>query len=178
MHTATLNDSEIAERVAVLKRFRTLLEQQRLKFREYLTVLEKQEKSICDENTDAVLQHTELEESIIAEIFTIQKVIDPLEYMYTNICKNEHSDIPHLKTDLDDLQKRVLAQNKKNRELLRTHITGLRQQIASLKRPYAHKESIYAGTARTATILNNIHIHSANGISYFIFLGFCVTFAV
>jgi len=154
MHTATLNDSEIAERVAVLKRFRTLLEQQRLKFREYLTVLEKQEKSICDENTDAVLQHTELEESIIAEIFTIQKVIDPLEYMYTNICKNEHSDIPHLKTDLDDLQKRVLAQNKKNRELLQTHIIGLRQQIASLKRPYAHKESIYAGTARTATLVD------------------------
>ena len=154
MHTATLNDSEIAERVAVLKRFRTLLEQQRLKFREYLTVLEKQEKSICDENTDAVLQHTELEESIIAEIFTIQKVIDPLEYMYTNICKNEHSDIPHLKTDLDDLQKRVLAQNKKNRELLQTHIIGLRQQIASLKRPYAHKDSIYAGTARTATLVD------------------------
>ena len=154
MHTAKLNDSEIAERGAVLKRFRSLLEQQRLKFREYLTVLEKQEKSISDENTDAVLQHTELEESIIAEIFTIQKVIDPLEYMYTNICKNEHSDIPHLKTDLDDLQKRVLAQNKRNRELLQTHITGLRQQIASLKRPYAHKESIYASTARTAALVD------------------------
>lgn len=154
MHTAKLNDSEIAERVAVLKRFRSLLEQQRLKFREYLTVLEKQEKSISDENTDAVLQHTELEESIIAEIFTIQKVIDPLEYMYTNICKNEHSDIPHLKTDLDDLQKRVLAQNKRNRELLQTHTTGLRQQIASLKRPYAHKESIYASTARTAALVD------------------------
>ena len=154
MHTAKLNDSEIAERVAVLKRFRSLLEQQRLKFREYRTVLEKQEKSISDENTDAVLQHTELEESIIAEIFTIQKVIDPLEYMYTNICKNEHSDIPHLKTDLDDLQKRVLAQNKRNRELLQTHITGLRQQIASLKRPYAHKESIYASTARTAALVD------------------------
>ena len=55
MHTATLNDSEIAERVAVLKRFRSLLEQQRLKFREYLKVLEQQEKSISDENTDAVL---------------------------------------------------------------------------------------------------------------------------
>ena len=155
MHTAILNDSEIAERVAVLKRFRLLLEQQRLKFREYLMVLEKQEKSISDENADAVLQHAELEESIIAERFTIQKVIDPLEYMYTNICKNtEHTDIPHLKTDLDDLQKRVLAQNKKNRELLQTHIAGLRQQIASLKRPYAHKESIYAGTARTAALVD------------------------
>ena len=155
MHTATLNDSEIAERIAVLKRFRSLLEQQRLKFHEYLTVLEKQEKSISDENTDAVLQHTELEESIIAEIFTIQKVIDPLEYMYTAMCNaTTHTHIPRLKTDLDDLQKRVLAQNKKNRELLQTHLIGLRQQIASLKRPYAHKESIYAGTVRTATLVD------------------------
>lgn len=155
MYTATLNDSEIAERIAVLKRFRTLLEQQRLKFREYLTILEKQEKSISAENTDAVLQHTELEESIIAEIFTIQKVIDPLEYMYVNICKNTTDpDIPHLKTDLDNLQKRVLDQNRKNRELLQTHITGLRQQIASLKRPYAHKESIYAGAAGCAALVD------------------------
>ena len=130
MHTVILNDSEIAERVAVLKRFRTLLEEQRLKFREYLTVLEKQEK------TESILQHTELEESIIAEIFTIQKVIDPLEYLYTDICSDEtDSDIPHLKTDLDDLQQRVLDQNKKNRELLQTYVSGLRQQVAALKRP-------------------------------------------
>ena len=155
MHTVTLNDSEIAERVAVLKRFRTLLEEQRLKFREYLTVLEKQEKSISDENTESILQHTELEESIIAEIFTIQKVIDPLEYLYTDICSDEtDSDIPHLKTDLDDLQQRVLDQNKKNRELLQTYVSGLRQQVASLKRPYAHKESIYANTGRTPALVD------------------------
>lgn len=150
-----LNDSELAERIAVLKRFRTLLEQQRRKFREYLTVLEKQEESICDENTDAILRHTELEESIIAELFTIQKVIDPLEYMYANMCANTVDiDIPHLKTDLEDLQRKVLTQNKKNRDLLQAHITGLRQQIVALKRPYAHKESIYAETSRTAALID------------------------
>lgn len=155
MQTPLLNDSEIAERVAVLKRFRTLLEDQRLKFREYLAVLEQQEKSICDENTDSILQHTELEESIIAELFTIQKVIDPLEYMYANICADAvGSDIPHLKTDLEDLQQKVLAQNKKNRELLQSRITRLRQQIASVKHPYAHNESIYAETARTAALID------------------------
>lgn len=155
MQDIPLNDSEIAERVAVLKRFRTLLEEQRLKFREYLTVLEKQEKSITAEDTDSILQHTELEESIIAELFTIQKVIDPLEYMYANICAGAVGpDIPHLKTDLEDLQQKVLAQNKKNRELLQSHITGLRQQITALKRPYAHKESIYAETGRTAALID------------------------
>ena len=85
MHTRTLNEVEIAERVATLKRFRSLLEEQRLKFRRYLE---------------------------------------------------------------------VLAQNKKNRDLLQSHMTGLRQQIASLKRPYAHKESIFAEAGATAAFVD------------------------
>lgn len=155
MHTRTLNEVEIAERVATLKRFRSLLEEQRLKFRRYLEVLEKQEKSIADENAESILQHTELEESIIAEIFTIQKVLDPLEYMYTKAgFAPDAAAIPQLKTDLDNLQQQVLAQNKKNRDLLQSHMTGLRQQIASLKRPYAHKESIFAEAGATAAFVD------------------------
>ena len=37
-----LTQAELDERVAILKRFRTLLEKQREKFQEYLKVLEKQ----------------------------------------------------------------------------------------------------------------------------------------
>ena len=40
------SQKEIDERVAVLKRFKILLETQRNKFQEYLNVLEKQESSI------------------------------------------------------------------------------------------------------------------------------------
>lgn len=155
MHTSTLNEAEIAERVATLKRFRSLLEEQRLKFRRYLEVLEKQEKSIADENAESILQHTELGESIIAEIFTIQKVLDPLEYMYAKVgAAPEAAAIPQLKTDLNNLQQQVLVQNEKNRDLLQSHMAGLRQQIASLKRPYAHKESIFAETDATAAFVD------------------------
>ena len=38
-----LSNQELEERVAILKRLRFLLEQQRSKFKEYLTVLEKQQ---------------------------------------------------------------------------------------------------------------------------------------
>lgn len=150
-----LNDAEISKRVAVLKRLRALLEQQRRAFREYLTVLEKQETGITVENTDAVMQHTELEQSILDNIITIQKVIDPLEYMYSTFCnKTKDSDILHLKTDLNDLQKRVVEQNKKNCALLQTHMNGLRAQLLSLKRPYAHRESIYAGQTEAAALVD------------------------
>ncbi|MBR7064567.1 MAG: flagellar biosynthesis protein FlgN, partial [Treponema sp.] len=57
-----LTQQEFEERVAILKRFRTLLEQQRNKFREYLNVLEKHQESILEENTEALVAHTELEQ--------------------------------------------------------------------------------------------------------------------
>ena len=155
MQTVVLTDGEIAERVAILKRFRSLLEQQRLKFREYLTVLEKQESSITESKTDSLAQHAELGEAIVAEIFTIQKVLDPLEYLYANVCdadSDEH--IPDLKNDLAVLQEQVIAQNKKNREILSTQMLGLRQQIASLKRPYLYRESIYAASADPARFVD------------------------
>ena len=41
-----ISQAELDERVAILRKFRALLEQQRKKFQEYLAVLEKQEHSI------------------------------------------------------------------------------------------------------------------------------------
>ncbi len=150
-----LTNSELAERVAILKRFRVLLKQQRSQFYEYLHVLEQQEKSIAEENTDAILKHTELEESIISNIFTMQKVIDPIEELYNNVCTTPlDTDVPQLKNELNSLQEEVLNQNKKNRELLHNHMAGLRQKLADLKRPYAQNESIYAQDAHHAEIID------------------------
>ena len=151
-----LTDSELAERVAVLKRFRSLLQQQRAQFYEYLSVLEKQEHSITAEESEAIVAHTKLGESIVANIFTIQKVIDPLEYMYQNLADSTAIDatIPKLKTELADLQQQVLIQNKKNSTLLESHVSGLRRQISELKQPYAKKESIYAESRNNAKFID------------------------
>ena len=82
MANAVLTEEQVAERVSILKRFKKLLDEQRAKFRDYLSVLEKQEKMISSGDVDAIVRHTELEQGIISEIYTIQKVIDPLENMY------------------------------------------------------------------------------------------------
>ena len=44
-----ITQKELDERVALLHRLKSLLEQQRSKFREYLNVLEKQQDSIAKE---------------------------------------------------------------------------------------------------------------------------------
>ena len=57
---AEISQEELNERIALLRRFRSLLEQQRGKFQEYLNVLEKQQDSITSENPENLLAHTEL----------------------------------------------------------------------------------------------------------------------
>lgn len=150
-----LTKEQLDERVAILKRFRQLLEQQRQKFRDYLAVLEKQAEMIGADNVDAMVQHAEIEQSIVSEIHTIQKVINPLEDMYrTAHPEITDTEIPKLKTDLEQLKKDVLVQNEKNRELLKSRMTMLRQQVVSLKNPYAKRSSVYASNGQTATIVD------------------------
>jgi flagellar biosynthesis/type III secretory pathway chaperone len=152
MHNQDLTQEQIDERKAILKRFRQLLEEQRRKFRDYLIVLEKQESMITSENVDAIVRHTEIEQSIVSELYTIQKVIDPLERMYLAAHpETTDAEIPRLKTDLEHLKKEVLVQNERNRELLKSHMQILRQKVVSIHNPYAKRQSVYAGDAQVAT---------------------------
>ena len=141
-----LTQEELNERVAILRRFRTLLEQQRGKFREYLTVLEKQQDSISNENTEALLAHTELEQQVVKNLMNLQKVIVPMKQMNHSAAPSTEQDkeINAIQNELTSLQKRVLAQNKINRDLLRVHLGQIKMQLAGLKNPYRNLKSVYA----------------------------------
>ena len=150
-----LSEQELNERVRILHKLRGLLEEQRTKFREYLNVLEKQEQSIADEDTEKLLAHTELEQRIIGGIGNLQKVIKPMEALY----KSSHgsysqTDIPILQADLAQLQSKILQQNEKNRNALRIHINTVRSKISTMKNPYAKTRSVYAQSAQTAAAVN------------------------
>lgn len=149
-----ISEQELEERVALLKKFRGLLQQQRDKFREYLTVLEKQENSIASENADALLAHTELEQQVVSNIMNLQKVIVPMSDLYKARGGDQREEsIASLQNDLSNLQNQVLAQNKKNRDLLRSHIDSIRTQIASFRNPYKNRRSIYAEKSVTASLV-------------------------
>lgn len=157
-----ISETELAARVALLKRFKELLQKQREKFRDYLGVLEKQAEVIKKEDTEALLVHTEIEQQIVANISSLQKVIQPIEEMYIKAGLDSEDDgfyqdkieIPTLKTDLAKLQQEVLEQNNKNRELLKTQMASLRQRIEGIKNPYRFNKSIYSSTENTASIIS------------------------
>lgn len=145
---AELTDEELNERIAILRRFRTLLEQQRSKFQEYLNVLEKQENAISAEDTNAIINHAELEQQVVAGIKNLQKVIVPMSEMYKSSAKNVNSEsdksVESIQNELEKLQGKVLEQNQKNRELLKKHLVQIRSQIENFKNPYRKNRSVYA----------------------------------
>ena len=155
---AELTNEEVEERIAVLKRLRFLLEEQRNKFKEYLTVLEKQQTSIDTEDSEALIKHSELEQQIVKNISNLQKVIIPMNKMYSTIngssAKTQNdSEIEKIQNELSDLQSKVLRQNEINRDLLRVHIENIKRQINNFKNPYKNNRSVYAQSQKVAQLV-------------------------
>jgi len=165
-----LSPDEITRRVAVLRRFKTLLTQQRDRFRSYLEMLDKQHEIIDSGSADDLLSHVELEEKIVADIFSIQKVIYPLEDMYHAVIGGyvpthgglsssglqSDDEVPSLKAALDDLKDQVVIRQSRNKELLSRRIAELRMEIKTMREnPYAAKShrSVY-GSSGTASLVD------------------------
>jgi len=150
----TISEEELAQRVAVVKRFKELLVQQRERFRTYLAVLEKQQLLIGYGNSDEIVAHVELEEQIVADIFSIQKVIDPLEVMYAAGDAADPylpaNDVPELKATLEDLKNQAVVRSGRNRDLLSSRMVDVDSEIQALKdNPFISKArfSLYQNAA-------------------------------
>jgi uncharacterized small protein (DUF1192 family) len=149
-----ISHAELSQRVAVIKRFKELLKAQRDRFRAYLTALDKQKDVIQNGTTDDLLRHVELEEKIVADIFSIQKVIDPLEEMYQSVKTKSpaksgsrlaekeagEEEVISLKKALDGLKAEAVVRSERNRELLAKRMAELRSEIKSLKNTYAGRK--------------------------------------
>jgi hypothetical protein len=151
---AEIAPEELVRRVAVLKRFRELLAQQRNRFRTYLEVLDKQKDVIERGSAEDLISHVEMEEKIVADIFSIQKVIDPLEDMYHAAYPGRDvEDVPGLKAALEELKTEAVVRSKRNRELLSRRMEEIRSEIKALRgNPYAARPSIYAGEGSASLI--------------------------
>jgi hypothetical protein len=145
MAASVIDEKELAQRVAILKRFRELLIRQRDRFRNYLTVLDKQQAVIGSGSANDVLAYVELEENIAADIFAMQKVIDPLELMYREAVPDfSADDVPAIKATLENLRKQSAAQSNHNRELISGRMDIIRREIKDIKsNPFVQAGSVY-----------------------------------
>jgi len=157
--TTGIDSAELAQRVAVLKRFKTLLSQQRDRFRSYLDLLDKQQNVIESGSAEDLLTYVEIEEKIVTDIFSIQKVIDPLEEMYftvvPQITGQSHDDVHGLKTSLEKLKSEAVIRSTKNKELLSKRMLELRSEIKALRNnPYATSGRNTPVNSNTASLVD------------------------
>lgn len=152
----SISREELDQRVAVLKRFRELLVSQREKFNSYLGLLERQKDDIEASNLDALVSHVEIEQTIVADIHTFQRVIDPLEDMYRSAYRVEEmpSDIPQIQYTIEELRKEVLSRNEENRSLLKQRMAMLRQELDGVRRPFRKTNSVYGGQGGVTTMID------------------------
>ncbi|MDR0495236.1 MAG: flagellar biosynthesis protein FlgN [Treponema sp.] len=153
--TEPIDEDELAQRVALLRRFRELLMQQRERFQGYLATLEKQQRVIESGSADELLAYVELEEQMVADIFSIQKVIDPLEEMYrAAVPLSSAGDVPSLKTTLESLKNQAVTRSAHNRELLSTRMAEIRAEIKGLRNnPFANlSRSMYQNSVTASLV--------------------------
>ena len=135
---------ELSQRIAVIKRFKELLKAQRERFMVYLDSLDKQKDVIQNGTADELIHHVELDEKIITDIFSIQKVIDPLEEMYHSTkpkaAEPEGNEVTGLKETLESLKYEAVIRSERNKDLLSKRMTDIRSEIKSLRsNPYTRR---------------------------------------
>jgi len=166
-----ISPGELSRRVAIVKRFKELLKAQRDRFNAYLNSLEKQKDAILGGTADDLVRHVELEEKIVSDIFSIQKVIDPLEKMYHSIRTDDtpfggimgrgskvpeaddREDIMSLKEALQGLKSEAIIRSNQNREFLAKRMAELRSDIKSLRsNSYSRRQSVFGNIAGASQI--------------------------
>jgi hypothetical protein len=157
MAASGLSPQEVSQRVVILKRFKELLKAQRDRFQAYLDVLDKSRDVIEQGTADDLIRHVELEEKIVADIYSIQKVIDPLEAMYKaarlespagSKPPRDGGGVPELKAALEGLKTEAVARAGRNKELLSKRMTELRSEIKNLRsNPYTKRRPGYSDAA-------------------------------
>jgi len=137
--------------MAVVKRLKELLAQQSERFRSYLSVLDKQRLAIDTGSAEQIAAHVEIEEQLIADIFSIQKAIDPLEVMYNAMGPYlPANDVSDLKNALENLKTRAALKSGQNRDLLSGRMDTINTEIQVLKNnPFLSKarNSMYQNAA-------------------------------
>ena len=125
--------SESDRNAAIVRRLRDMLTRQRERFQSYLAILEQEERDIQSGDAEKLLTHVELEQSVIADIFTLRKVIAPLQELYQAAYPEPEQTIPPLSRTLEKMGTQVIERNARNKALLKRSMEELRQEIGSLR---------------------------------------------
>lgn len=131
----SFTSSETAHRIAVIRRLKSLLEEQRDKFGEYLELLERESQAISRRDTAVLMGQVEHERRVVQAIVSFNRIIGPIQEVYLSLYPERNNDIESLKAAVDRMRDDVVKKNEANRVLLRARMNELKDRVESLKSP-------------------------------------------
>lgn len=123
------------ERVAVLKRLRSMLERQRTRFQRYLSLLELQQAAINDGDLGALDDRLAAERELLEDLKAVHRVIVPLRDLIHSRGIEITADVAQLDASVEKLRVRVTEHHTRNRELLSKATRELSERIDSIDLP-------------------------------------------
>lgn len=128
-------DRELDERIALLRRYRRMLELQRERLQVYMELLDTREAAVKAGDYSGLEEYTAREQQVVKGIVSVQQCIEPLAIMYKSAVPEGSPDVEELRDRLEHLRQKVLERNEESRAILKTHAEELRTQIAGLSFP-------------------------------------------
>lgn len=135
---------DLDQRVAVLRRYRKMLDLQKDKLSSYLEVVDSREAALQSGTFEDFETYTVLEQEAVKGIQTVQRCLEPLKQLYLELHPEGSPDIANLEARLERLRQEVLIRNEESRSALRTYAGSLRMELAKLRANKA-PVSIFAG---------------------------------
>ncbi len=153
-----LDQDELDRRSAVLRRLREHFLAQRNRFQDYLSLLDQEKDSIERGDSSLLERQVEMESVIVGEIFAFQKVIDPLEQLYSELvvpssAVEPEEDIPALRESLSKLKDNVMRSNERNQQLLKERMAEIQGSLEQIRIP-SRKVSPYGAVSGAPSMID------------------------
>ena len=139
-------EESLDQRIAVLRRYRRMLELQRERLQDYLVLIDTRENAVKAGDVDSLEQYTQAEQGVIKGIMAVQRCLEPLADLYRQAAPEGSPDIDELHVRLEGLRQKIIDRNEESMGLLKGQMDQLRLEINTIRVPRTMR-SVYAQAA-------------------------------
>lgn len=126
-------EAELDRTIAILRRYRKLMESQRQGLQEYLGLLDARDRAVAEGRLEFLEEYARREQQVIQGIVSLQKCLEPLAEMYVRAVPGGSPDMDELAEGLERLRCKALARNGESLTMLRGHADRLRKELDGLR---------------------------------------------
>jgi len=121
------------QRIAVLQRYRRMLELQRDRLGQYLQVIDARELAVASGDFDGLEEYSCQEQEAVRGLLAVQDCLAPLQKMYQSLIPGGAPEIADLEQRLERLRQEILKRNAESRNLLRAHADALKLELGKIR---------------------------------------------